>query len=137
MSEEAFNVHRIHDEATDLPDRRYGIAEVSELVGVPPHVLRQWEARIGVFKPKRTRSNRRIYSPADIEIARRIKQLLRDDKMTLKGVSKRLEEELKGEGRPKTNTEALDLIDNIDEEVRAMLNILEKYEDEDIDGPED
>ncbi len=134
MSEEAFNVHRIHDDGSDLPDRRYGIAEVSELVGVPSHVLRQWEARIGIFNPKRTRSNRRTYSRSDIEIARRIKQLLRDDKMTLKGVSKRLEEELKGEGRPKTNTEALDLIDKIDEEVRAMVDILDQYdEDEEKD----
>ena len=44
-----------------------------------------------------------------------------------------LEEELKGEGRPKTNTEALDLIDKIDEEVRAMVDILDKYEDEEDD----
>ena len=118
----------------DLDDRRYGIAEVSELVGVPSHVLRQWEARIGIFGPDRNRSNRRIYSRSDIEIAKRIKQLLRDDKMTLKGVSKRLEEELKGEGRPKTNTEALDLIDKIDEEVRAMVDILDQYdEDEEKD----
>ena len=114
----------------DLDDRRYAIAEVSELVGVPSHVLRQWESRIGPFKPRRDRANRRIYSVGDIEIARRIKQLLRDEKMTTKGAAKRLEEELKGEGRPKTNTETLDLIDKIDEEVRAIVDILDKYEDE-------
>ena len=113
----------------DLDDRRYGIAEVSELVGIPSHVLRQWETRIGSFKPRRDRANRRIYSLRDIEIARRIKQLLRGEKMTTKGVSKRLEEELKGEGRPKTNTDALDLIDKIDEEIRAMVDILDKYDD--------
>lgn len=114
----------------DLDDRRYAIAEVSELVGVPSHVLRQWESRIGPFKPRRDRANRRIYSVGDIEIARRIKQLLRDEKMTTQGAAKRLEEELKGEGRPKTNTETLDLIDKIDEEVRAIVDILDKYEDE-------
>ena len=115
----------------DLDDRRYGIAEVSELVEVPPHVLRHWESEIGPFKPRRDRANRRIYSVRDIEIARRIKQLLRDEKMTLKGVSRRLEEELKGEGRPKTNTDALELIDKIDEEVRAMVDILDKYDEDD------
>ena len=114
----------------DLDDRRYGIAEVSELVGVPSHVLRQWESRIGPFKPQRDRANRRVYSVSDIEIARRIKQLLRDEKMTIKGVAKRLEEELKGEGRPKTNTDALELIDKIDQEVRAMVDILDKYDED-------
>ena len=114
----------------DLDDRRYGIAEVCELVGVPSHVLRQWETRIGPFKPRRDRANRRIYSVGDIEIARRIKQLLRDEKMTTKGAAKRLEEELKGEGRPKTNTDALELIDKIDQEVRAMVNILDKYDED-------
>lgn len=112
----------------DLDDRRYGIAEVSELVGVQSHVLRQWETRFPPFKPRRDRANRRIYSVGDIEIARRIKQLLREEKMTSKGAAKRLEEELKGEGRPKTNTEALDLIDKIDQEVRAIVDILDKYE---------
>ena len=100
------------------------------MVGVPAHVLRQWESRFTAFKPKRDRSSRRIYSLGDIEIARRIKQLLRDEKMTTKGAAKRLEEELKGEGRPKTNTDALELIDKIDQEVRAIVDILDKYEDE-------
>ena len=114
----------------DLDDRRYGIAEVSELVGVPSHVLRQWETRFPPFNPRRDRANRRIYSLGDIEIGRRIKQLLREEKMTTKGAAKRLQEELKGEGRPQTNTETLDLIDKIDQEVRAIVDIMDKYEDE-------
>lgn len=114
----------------ELDDRRYGIAEVSELVGVPSHALRQWESRIAAFRPRRDRANRRIYSVGDIEIARRIRQLLRDEKMTMNGVAKRLEEELKGEGRPKTNTDALELIDNIDQEVRAMVDLLDKYDED-------
>ena len=109
---------------------RQCITEISELVGCPSLVQRQWEARIGTFKTRRDSANRRIYSVSDIEIARRIKQLLRDEKMTTKGVAKRLEEELKGEGRPKTNTDALELIDKIDEEVRAMVDILDKYDED-------
>ena len=90
--------------------------------------MRLWTTRFPPIKPRRDRTNRRIYSVGDIEIARRIKQLLREEKMTSKGAAKRLEEELKGEGRPKTNTEALDLIDKIDQEVRAIVDILDKYE---------
>ena len=131
MSEEAINFQPDRDDATGLPDRRYGIAEVSDIVGVPAHVLRQWELRVGDFNPERDRSNRRIYRLADIEIARRIKQLLRDDKMTLKGAALRLNEELRGEGRPQTHTEALDLIDKIEEEARAMLDILHTYDEDD------
>lgn len=105
--------------------RRYGISEVSEMTEVPVYLLRQWEDRITQLKPKRDRANRRYYVKADIAIVRRIKQLLRHDKMTMEGVRMRLAEELRGEGRPRTRQEALDLLARLEEETRAMLDLLE------------
>jgi DNA-binding transcriptional MerR regulator len=68
-----------------LEDRRYRISEVSDLTEVAVHVLRQWEARFPQLKPKRDRSNRRYYMPADIGIVRRIKELVRHEKLTTHG----------------------------------------------------
>ncbi len=108
-----------------LEDRRYGIAEVSQLTGVHDYVLRQWEARFPQLKPGRDRANRRFYKPADIAVVRRIKQLLWHEKMTTKGARVRLAEELRGEGRPRTRQEALDILDKMEEEIRTMLDLLE------------
>ena len=109
----------------ELEDRRYKISEVSEIVGVPVHVLRQWERRIQYLKPRRDRANRRYYTLEDIEIAQRIKHLLRHEKMTLEGVELQLAQELYGEGRPKTGREVIELLDKIESEARAMLAMLD------------
>lgn len=110
----------------ELPDRRYSISEVSELVDVPIYVLRQWETKITQLRPKRNRSNRRYYTPVDIEIVRRIKQLLRHEKMTLDGVRLRLAEETHGDGRPRTRQSAIDLVDRIEAEARRLLDLLDR-----------
>ena len=58
------------------PENRYSISEVSELLNVPAHRLRQWEERFPPLDPARNRANQRYYTDADVEIVRRIKQLL-------------------------------------------------------------
>ncbi|HOD51400.1 MAG TPA: MerR family transcriptional regulator [Candidatus Hydrogenedentes bacterium] len=107
-------------------DRRYGIAKVSDMTGVPAHVLRQWEGRFPQLKPGRDRANRRFYKPGDIAVVQRIKQLLWHEKMTTKGARIRLAEELRGEGRPRTRQEAIDILDKMEEQIRTMLDLLEE-----------
>lgn len=113
-----------------LDDRRYGISEVSEIVGVPVHVLRQWEERFAPLRPKRDRANRRVYTDRDVAVARRIKELVRGEKMTTEGAAKVLAKELRGEGRPKTRHEALELLDRMEAKIRGMLDVLDQYDDE-------
>ena len=108
-----------------LEDRRYRISEVSDLTDIPVHALRQWEARYPQLKPKRDRSNRRYYMPEDIGIVRRIKELVRHEKLTAEGASLRLSEELYGEGRPKSNLEMRQLLGKIEGEARALLDMLD------------
>ncbi|HRI88929.1 MAG TPA: MerR family transcriptional regulator [Candidatus Hydrogenedentes bacterium] len=107
-------------------ERRYSIGEVSELLDVPIHVLRQWESRFPQLKPKRDRVKRRYYLHADIEIARRIKQLTRHEKLSSEGARMRLTQELHIEGRPKTRKELLDLVDRIENDVRDLLDLLDR-----------
>ena len=107
-------------------ERRLSISEASELVDVPAYVLRQWEARFPQLRPKRNRANRRYYTEADIEIIRRVKQLVRHERLTTEGARKRLSQELRGAGRPKTNTEAIALAESLENEIRTLLNRLDQ-----------
>lgn len=109
-------------------NRRYAISEVSELTAVSPHVLRQWEERYPQLKPKRDRANRRTYNTHDIEIVQRIQQLTHEEGMTTAGAKQRLAEELAGGSRPKTNRDVVELIDNIQSEARAIMEILDRKE---------
>jgi DNA-binding transcriptional MerR regulator len=110
------------------PERRMRIGEVSELTGVAIHLLRQWEEKIPQLKPKRDRAKRRYYLEKDVAIIRRIKYLVRHDKMGLDGVKIRIAQELHGEGRPRTRQETIDLVDRIENEVRSMLTLLDSEE---------
>ncbi len=112
-----------------LEDRRYSISEVSEHLDLPVHLLRQWEKSFPSLKPKRNRANRRYYTPSDISIITRIKQLVRTEKMTLQGAARRLSQELLGEGAPQTNEETLDIIDTIEAHARHALTKLDDYPD--------
>jgi DNA-binding transcriptional MerR regulator len=113
---------------TPLPERRLRISEVSEMTGVAIHLLRQWEEKIPQLKPRRNRANRRYYLEKDVAIVRRIKHLVRHEKMGLDGVKIRIAQEIHGEGRPRTRQEAIDLVDRIESEVRSMLTLLDSDE---------
>ena len=72
----------------------YRIGEVSELIGVEPHVLRYWE---GEFRQIRTHrvAKQRLYRIEDIDFIRRIKTLLYDEGFTIAGARRQITEEQK------------------------------------------
>lgn len=69
----------------------FTIGEASDLVGVPSHVLRDWEKKTGCLLPE-YRAGRRYYRHADILVARRIR-ILREGGLALSGVARELERE--------------------------------------------
>jgi len=68
------------------------ISEVAEELDVPQHVLRFWESRFNQIKPLKRGGGRRYYRPEDIQLLRRIRDLLYRDGYTIKGVQKVLRE---------------------------------------------
>lgn len=66
------------------------ISEVAEDLDVPQHVLRFWESRFPQIKPLKRGGGRRYYRPADVQLLRRIRDLLYKDGYTIKGVQKLL-----------------------------------------------
>jgi DNA-binding transcriptional MerR regulator len=109
-------------------DRRYAISEVCEILDLRDHVLREWEKKIPQLRPGRNRAKQRYYLKKDIEIARRIKQLVRYEGMTLDGARIQIAKELRGEGRPKTNRDFVERIDALEDAVRAMIDQIDRLE---------
>jgi DNA-binding transcriptional MerR regulator len=75
-----------------LPTGRlyYSISEVSDLVGVKPHVLRYWETQFKMLRPKKGRGGARMYRKRDVETLFEIKTLLYDQRFTIAGARRRI-----------------------------------------------
>jgi DNA-binding transcriptional MerR regulator len=56
---------------------QYPIRTIAELTGIPSTTLRAWERRYGLLKPARTPKGHRLYSSEDIELIRKISNLLK------------------------------------------------------------
>jgi DNA-binding transcriptional MerR regulator len=70
----------------------YRIGEVSDLVGVEPHVLRYWETEFRSIRPQKSRKGQRVYSRRDVEKLLRVKELLYTHGYTIAGARKKLRE---------------------------------------------
>ena len=68
------------------------ISEVSELLQLPPSVLRFWETQFPQIQPRKRLSGRRYYRPEDIVTLAKIRDFLYKDGFTIKGVQKKLKE---------------------------------------------
>ena len=66
------------------------ISEVSEIMDVPTHVLRFWEGKFHQLEPMKRAGGRRYYRPEDIEVLKRIRDLLYKKGFTIKGAQKEL-----------------------------------------------
>ena len=56
----------------------------------PTHTIRYWEKEFKQLKPKILTGNRRYYNQSTIRLLKKIKFLLKDQGMTIKGVKKLL-----------------------------------------------
>ncbi len=85
MSERA----TLFDDGKD-PQALRTIGEVSQALGIKPHVLRYWEEQFPMLKPTTRAGGRRYYRAEDIGLVRRIDDLVNTQGYTLKGAKKAL-----------------------------------------------
>jgi DNA-binding transcriptional MerR regulator len=72
-------------EKPDIKKLYYSIGEVSKITGLKSYVLRYWETEFKQLKPPKNRAGNRTYRQKDIDIIMRIKDLLYNQKFTIKG----------------------------------------------------
>src|ERR1019366_3530754 len=78
----------------EIPDKLYfKIGEVSDLLGVEPHVLRFWEGEFPLLAPKKSGTGHRLYRRKDVELLLRIKQLLYEKRFTIEGARQAMQKE--------------------------------------------
>jgi DNA-binding transcriptional MerR regulator len=78
----------------EIPDKLYfKIGEVSDLLGVEPHVLRFWEGEFPLLAPKKSGTGHRLYRRKDVELLLRIKHLLYEKRFTIEGARQALQRE--------------------------------------------
>lgn len=104
------------------------ISEVSELVGVKPHVLRYWETQFSMLRPKKNRAGNRMYRPDEVKVLLQIKELLYQRKFTIAGARRRLLDERK-DGPPPAeprveNADRKLLLHEVKTELRNLLGRL-------------
>ena len=74
-----------------VPDKLYyRIGEVETITEIPAYVLRYWESEFKLLRPKKNPAGQRVYRQRDVDLIRRIKTLLYDERLTLEGAKKRL-----------------------------------------------
>jgi DNA-binding transcriptional MerR regulator len=72
----------------------YKIGEACRALDIQPYVLRYWETEFPVLAPTKSKSGQRVYAEKELDIIRRIKELLYDEGYTIAGAKKRLDSEL-------------------------------------------
>ncbi len=107
-------------------DRKYyRIGQVSEILGVEPHVLRFWESQFKQIQPRRI-SRQRLYRSQDLKILKRIKELLYQEGYTIAGAKKKLQEEFSPRSKPEKTKAKPVSCDNILEEIKRELLEIQK-----------
>jgi DNA-binding transcriptional MerR regulator len=110
------------------PDKKYlNISEVSERTGVPAYTLRYWEKEFKQLRPERY-SGQRKYSPLDVELVKKIKDLLYNKKYTIDGVKKCLTVDRRRKNMSNMQVVGVSdpkILEEIKQELKEILNILE------------
>ena len=122
-----------NSETPKIPDKLYfRIGEVSRVSGVKQHVLRYWETEFSGISPKKSGSGHRLYRRKDVELILEIKGLLYEERFTIEGARKYLQQKSKRISTKKTDGSGQDqlfdsptaALDAMRKELREILQLL-------------
>jgi DNA-binding transcriptional MerR regulator len=99
----------------------YRIGEVSQIVGVEPHVLRYWETEFRSIRPQKSRKGQRVYSRRDVDKLLRVKDLLYTHRFTIEGARRRLRETGVEPGQARLSAPARVVLLGLREQIAGML----------------
>ena len=112
-----------------IPDKLYfRIGEVASLCRLPAYVLRFWESEFPQLKPNKGGTGQRLYRRRDVEMALRVKSLLKDEGYTIPGARQVLKAEFR-QKQPQLSLIASDLPDtkqlrNLRRDLAALATML-------------
>lgn len=101
----------------------YRIKDISEFTGESGSTLRYWETQFKILSPKRGSKGQRLYTPQDLDNIKKIQFLLRTKGMHINAAKEQLKINYKNIS---TRAEALEILNNVKEELEQMLKSLLK-----------
>lgn len=108
----------------------YSISEVCQRTDLKPHVLRYWETAFPMLRPSKNKAGNRVYRPHDVKLVKLIKKLLYEEKFTVDGARKKLDEMTDKNGQLELGLdypdEAVAELEEICDEIRDMMTLLER-----------
>ena len=112
-----------NNELPAIPGKRYfTIGEVSDLCGVKPHVLRDWEQEFPQRKPVKRRGNRRYYQRQDVLMIRQIRSLLYEQGFTIGGARQKMS----GDDAKEDVTQSQQIVHQVRLELEDVLQLLKR-----------
>ncbi len=119
----------------------YTIGEVSNLLGVKPHVIRYWESEFPVLRPKKSGGRIRKFSQEHVHLLRKIQDLLYNQRFTIEGARQKLKQErdsivaIKQEAEPAPRLKSVQQLDatqlkvlqNLRSELQQISEICKQY----------
>lgn len=125
-----------------IPDKpAFKAAEVCELIGIQPYVLRSWESEFPDLGVSKTPGGPRVYRRADVERIVRIHELVFSEGLTLAGVRRRFDAEspradetadllaLAADGAVQFDDATRAQILKLKQELRSLLELLDERDD--------
>lgn len=110
----------------NIEKKRFKIRDVCELLDIPASTLRYWEKEVPYLKPSRTSTNRRVYSPSDIETLRIIHFLIKIRGLKIEAAKEHLKNNRNNISK---RLKILDELNDIRDTLNIMLKSLEKRRD--------
>ena len=105
-----------------MTPKLYKAADVCELTGLQPYVLRSWEKEFPGIGVQKSPDTARLYRQADVDQVVRIKQLVFTEGLTLAGARRRLEDVPSAPARAaETQSEMDDVLDVLGADARARI----------------
>jgi len=104
----------------------YSIGEVCDLTGLKDHVLRYWETQFDVLSPTKNRAGNRVYRPKEIELVLLVKHLLYEEKYTIEGARKKLQDMRKSGELAEERQEVVEpeVLASMKAELKELLEVL-------------
>ena len=101
------------------------IGLIDKSTGKPKtHVIRFWEKKFKILKPSLLLNKRRYYSEVDINLFRRVKTLLKDKGMTIKGAIIAMEKEYSVDYKKINNIRSENNLLRINKIIKELKKIL-------------
>jgi len=107
----------------ELDKKFYKIGDVAQILNIPISTLRFWEKQFTIVKPHRNAKGTRYYTPADIEIIRKIHYLVKEKGLKIDAAQAQLR--LNRDGVDK-RFEAIEQLKNIKAQLLELSDALDK-----------